>query len=169
MLYGYFYIGPNRLPNGIVPISQSTPSRPDIAGATTSTAGSATGARIPAGPVTSTPSGAALSTPVPPQQQDQHAVRANQSPAYFSATNSPSSANTTAQNRSNGSGGDPPNRGSAAGSSNDSLGICFDKPRYPNYAVLAVRISSFTRWPSVLSQSPREMSLAGFFYAGKLV
>ena len=48
----------------------------------------------------------------------------------------------------------------------DPLGINFDRPKYPSYAVVAVRISSFSHWPSTLTQTPRALALAGFFYAG---
>ena len=41
-----------------------------------------------------------------------------------------------------------------------------DRPRYPSYAVLTVRISSFQGWPSYLTQTPRTLALAGFLYAG---
>ncbi|KAK3098308.1 hypothetical protein FSP39_018246 [Pinctada imbricata] len=47
-----------------------------------------------------------------------------------------------------------------------SLGISLDRPRYPAYAILNVRISSFQGWPSSLTQTPRMLALAGFFYAG---
>ena len=48
----------------------------------------------------------------------------------------------------------------------DPLGINFDRPKYPSYAVVAVRISSFSHWPSTLTQTPRALAMAGFFYAG---
>ncbi|CAG2200569.1 unnamed protein product [Mytilus edulis] len=48
----------------------------------------------------------------------------------------------------------------------ESLGIHLEKPKYPNYACLTVRISSFEGWPSYLDQSPRQMALAGFLFAG---
>nr|XP_022288747.1 putative inhibitor of apoptosis isoform X2 [Crassostrea virginica]XP_022288748.1 putative inhibitor of apoptosis isoform X3 [Crassostrea virginica] len=48
----------------------------------------------------------------------------------------------------------------------DPLGINFDRPKYPSYAVVAVRISSFSHWPSTLTQTPRALAVAGFFYAG---
>ncbi|XP_062571372.1 uncharacterized protein LOC134233424 [Saccostrea cucullata] len=48
----------------------------------------------------------------------------------------------------------------------DPMGINFDRPKYPSYAILAVRISSFTDWPTAMTQTPRDMALAGFFYAG---
>ena len=48
----------------------------------------------------------------------------------------------------------------------ESLGISFDRPRYPAYAVLTVRISSFQGWPANMTQTPRSLGMAGFFYAG---
>ncbi|XP_065928475.1 baculoviral IAP repeat-containing protein 2 [Magallana gigas] len=48
----------------------------------------------------------------------------------------------------------------------DPLGINFDHPKYPSYSVLAVRVSSFADWPSSLSQTPRDLAVAGFLYAG---
>nr|XP_034334600.1 baculoviral IAP repeat-containing protein 2-like [Crassostrea gigas]XP_034334602.1 baculoviral IAP repeat-containing protein 2-like [Crassostrea gigas]XP_034334603.1 baculoviral IAP repeat-containing protein 2-like [Crassostrea gigas]XP_034334604.1 baculoviral IAP repeat-containing protein 2-like [Crassostrea gigas]XP_034334605.1 baculoviral IAP repeat-containing protein 2-like [Crassostrea gigas] len=48
----------------------------------------------------------------------------------------------------------------------DPMGINFDRPKYPSYAILAVRISSYTDWPAAMTQTPRDMALAGFFYAG---
>ena len=47
-----------------------------------------------------------------------------------------------------------------------SLGINIEKPRYPTYASLPVRISSYQSWPSYLDQTPRDMGMSGFFYAG---
>uniref|UniRef100_K1QB79 Apoptosis 1 inhibitor n=1 Tax=Magallana gigas TaxID=29159 RepID=K1QB79_MAGGI len=48
----------------------------------------------------------------------------------------------------------------------DPMGINFDRPKYPSYAILAVRISSYTDWPAAMTQTARDMALAGFFYAG---
>uniref|UniRef100_A0A8W8JLW1 RING-type domain-containing protein n=1 Tax=Magallana gigas TaxID=29159 RepID=A0A8W8JLW1_MAGGI len=48
----------------------------------------------------------------------------------------------------------------------DPLGINFDRPKYPSYSVLAVRVSSFADWPSSLTQTPRDLAVAGFLYAG---
>ncbi|XP_062596232.1 E3 ubiquitin-protein ligase XIAP-like isoform X2 [Saccostrea cucullata] len=48
----------------------------------------------------------------------------------------------------------------------DPLGINFDRPKYPSYAVLAVRISSFADWPSSITQTPRDLAIAGFLYSG---
>jgi hypothetical protein len=40
------------------------------------------------------------------------------------------------------------------------------KPRYQNYEPLQVRISSYQGWPAYLNQTPRDMELAGFLFAG---
>ncbi|XP_061192111.1 baculoviral IAP repeat-containing protein 2-like [Saccostrea echinata] len=48
----------------------------------------------------------------------------------------------------------------------DPLGINFDRPKYPSYAVVATRVSSFKDWPSCMTQKPRDLALAGFLYAG---
>lgn len=48
----------------------------------------------------------------------------------------------------------------------ESLGICLEKPKYPKYASLPARISSFDGWPSYLDQTPSEMAMGGFMYAG---
>ena len=45
-------------------------------------------------------------------------------------------------------------------------GVYNDRPRYPAYAVLTVRISSFQGWPSHPTQTPRVLALAGFLYVG---
>jgi hypothetical protein len=47
-----------------------------------------------------------------------------------------------------------------------ALGINVEKPRYPTYAQLQVRISSYQGWPTYLDQTPRVMALAGFMFAG---
>ncbi|XP_021364627.1 uncharacterized protein LOC110457608 isoform X2 [Mizuhopecten yessoensis] len=44
------------------------------------------------------------------------------------------------------------------------LGVNFDKPKYPAYAVLTVRMSSYSGWSG--SQTPNLMAEAGFVYAG---
>ncbi|XP_069101012.1 E3 ubiquitin-protein ligase XIAP-like [Argopecten irradians] len=44
------------------------------------------------------------------------------------------------------------------------LGINFDKPKFPAYSVLTVRISSYRGWSG--SQRPKVMAEAGFVYAG---
>nr|XP_034335617.1 putative inhibitor of apoptosis [Crassostrea gigas]XP_034335618.1 putative inhibitor of apoptosis [Crassostrea gigas]XP_034335619.1 putative inhibitor of apoptosis [Crassostrea gigas] len=48
----------------------------------------------------------------------------------------------------------------------DPLGINFDRPKYPSYSLLTVRVSSFADWPSTLIQTPRDLAVAGFLYAG---
>ncbi|XP_056015250.1 baculoviral IAP repeat-containing protein 2-like isoform X2 [Ostrea edulis] len=48
----------------------------------------------------------------------------------------------------------------------DPTGINFERPKYSSYAILAARIRSFTDWPVTMTQTPRDMSLAGFSYAG---
>ena len=48
----------------------------------------------------------------------------------------------------------------------DPLGINFDRPKYPAYAVLATRVSSYKGWPASLTQQPRDLGTAGFFYVG---
>lgn len=45
-------------------------------------------------------------------------------------------------------------------------GIIVDCPKYPSYAFLEVRISSYTAWPEAMAQTPRDLAQAGFFYAG---
>lgn len=47
-------------------------------------------------------------------------------------------------------------------------GINVDRPRFPSYAILAVRISSYTNWPAAMTQTPRDLALAGFFYVGNV-
>lgn len=42
----------------------------------------------------------------------------------------------------------------------------FGSPKYPWYASPAVRISSYTDWPSRMAQTPSDMAHAGFFYSG---
>ncbi|OWF44363.1 inhibitor of apoptosis protein-like isoform X2 [Mizuhopecten yessoensis] len=44
------------------------------------------------------------------------------------------------------------------------LGVNFDKPKYPAYAVLPVRMSSYSGWSA--PQTPNLMAEAGFVYAG---
>ena len=46
------------------------------------------------------------------------------------------------------------------------LGIFIDKPKYPNYAPMQARISSYKGWPSYLDQTAQQMSEAGFLFAG---
>ena len=46
-----------------------------------------------------------------------------------------------------------------------TLGINIEKPRYPNYAPLQVRISSYQGWPSYLEHQ-RDLAVTGFLFAG---
>lgn len=48
----------------------------------------------------------------------------------------------------------------------DPMGIKFDRPKYPSYSFHGIRISSYSDWPATMTQTPVEMALAGFFYAG---
>ncbi|XP_069131056.1 uncharacterized protein [Argopecten irradians] len=52
------------------------------------------------------------------------------------------------------------------GADNGNLGVNTTRPRYPNYAVLTVRSSTFHGFPNHLDQTPIQMAKAGFFYAG---
>lgn len=47
-----------------------------------------------------------------------------------------------------------------------SLGICFEKPKIPRYAILATRFASFKNWPKSAIVSPDDLAHAGFFYYG---
>ena len=47
-----------------------------------------------------------------------------------------------------------------------NLGVNLEKPKYPNYAPIQVRISSYQNWPGYLDQTPKTMASAGFLYAG---
>lgn len=48
----------------------------------------------------------------------------------------------------------------------DPMGINFDRPKYPSYAILSERVKSFSDWPANMTQTSRDMALTGFFYAG---
>ncbi|XP_033744154.1 uncharacterized protein LOC117330044 [Pecten maximus] len=39
-------------------------------------------------------------------------------------------------------------------------------PRYPQFAILAVRLASYKNWPTNLRQKPEELAKAGLFYEG---
>lgn len=43
-----------------------------------------------------------------------------------------------------------------------------EQPKHHEYATKAARMASFTGWPSTIIVQPEELSVAGFFYAGKL-
>lgn len=47
-----------------------------------------------------------------------------------------------------------------------SLGIHFDRPKYPSYAVLSSRINSFSTAGHVFYKPPSDMAQAGFFFKG---
>ena len=42
------------------------------------------------------------------------------------------------------------------------------QPRSPQYKLKSVRMSSFSKWPSDITQTPEELAEAGFFYTGKV-
>ncbi|KAK3100519.1 hypothetical protein FSP39_021218 [Pinctada imbricata] len=46
------------------------------------------------------------------------------------------------------------------------LGISIEKPKYPQFAVLGSRISSFENWPKSSTHNSEEMPRAGFIYEG---
>ena len=49
-----------------------------------------------------------------------------------------------------------------------SLGIIpHKKPSIVRYATFESRLRSFVHWPRHISQQPKELSLAGFFYTGR--
>ena len=60
----------------------------------------------------------------------------------------------------------PQATGSSASSTLEPLGISIAKPKYPQYAVLATRMSSFNSWPTDIGQRPEELAKAGFVYEG---
>jgi hypothetical protein len=45
-------------------------------------------------------------------------------------------------------------------------GVVIERPKYPAYSGQAVRIRSYQNWPSHITQTPRDLSRAGFFYLG---
>ncbi|KAJ8314648.1 hypothetical protein KUTeg_006798 [Tegillarca granosa] len=49
----------------------------------------------------------------------------------------------------------------------DEYGISRQQPRYPQYAIKTVRITSYRNFPSDKSQTPEELADAGLFYSGK--
>ncbi|KAK3099246.1 hypothetical protein FSP39_001508 [Pinctada imbricata] len=48
----------------------------------------------------------------------------------------------------------------------EPLGISIEKPKYPQYAVMATRLSSFRHWPKHKKQCPETLAKAGFVYEG---
>ncbi|KAL3882668.1 hypothetical protein ACJMK2_028985 [Sinanodonta woodiana] len=49
---------------------------------------------------------------------------------------------------------------------NNTLGVCFEKPKYPYYSMLTSRLESFRGWPSYVKQKPTDLAVAGFYYVG---
>ena len=47
-----------------------------------------------------------------------------------------------------------------------ALGISTERPRHPNYAVEATRVTSYRNWPQYKHQTPEQLAKAGFFFAG---
>jgi hypothetical protein len=80
-----------------------------------------------------------------------------------SSTGASGSSSTGASGSSNTTVGSQPTR-----TKFDPLGINFENPRFPTYAVLTVRINTYNGWPTYLDQTPRAMAMAGFFYAGRM-
>lgn len=39
-------------------------------------------------------------------------------------------------------------------------------PKHPEYATLAQRLNTFAMWPPSLTQTPLQVSMAGFYYTG---
>ena len=49
----------------------------------------------------------------------------------------------------------------------NKMGADYKKSKYPSYASLAARLTSFTGWPIDMRQTPEMLSEAGFYYVGK--
>lgn len=97
-------------------------------------------------------------------------------PANHSSNFSPQSSEqapystTTNQPSPNQNTNPPPASGTAdkAKATVKEFGINLDKPKHPDFAVLSVRIKTYeNKWSEDLRQTPKELSLAGFFYGGK--
>ena len=111
-------------------------------------------------------------------QSTANTTSSSQSQTPPAITNTTSTSSSTGGSRRTGTSGSSST--GASGSSNttvgsqptrtnfDPLGINFEKPRYPTYAVLTVRINTYNGWPTYLDQTPRAMAMAGFFYAGRM-
>ena len=84
----------------------------------------------------------------------------------LSAENDTSQNNTGDTNISSSSSNAPQATGSSAPSTLEPLGISIAKPKYPQYAVLATRMSSFNNWPVDIGQRPEDLAKAGFVYEG---
>ncbi|XP_069109875.1 baculoviral IAP repeat-containing protein 7-like [Argopecten irradians] len=48
----------------------------------------------------------------------------------------------------------------------EPLGITESKPKYPKYAILATRLTTYQNWPSYLNQRPEQLAKCGLFYEG---
>jgi hypothetical protein len=56
----------------------------------------------------------------------------------------------------------------SSGKTSFSFAQISQRPLHPRYTDLAVRLQSFQgQWPAEKTQKPRDMSEAGFFYAGE--
>jgi hypothetical protein len=42
-------------------------------------------------------------------------------------------------------------------------------PKYPQYSITCIRLSTFQAWPSSIQQHPETMAEAGFYYTGKSI
>ena len=60
---------------------------------------------------------------------------------------------------------DPDNKG--AKSTYELLNIVTERPKYPDYAVLAVRETSYKNWPKKDIQHFKKLAEAGFYYTGQ--
>lgn len=49
----------------------------------------------------------------------------------------------------------------------DPLGISFERPVYPHYAITTIRLTSFRHWPKQMKQKPQDLAKAGFFHEGR--
>lgn len=101
---------------------------------------------------------------------DTGANTSNQSTSGSSESASSGTSNTQHPPGSSSSGAGPPGPSPSERLAQlDPLGINFDRPKYPAYAVYSNRLSSFDGWPSHMAQTPREMARAGYFYAGNVI
>lgn len=49
----------------------------------------------------------------------------------------------------------------------EKFGISQQKPKYAQYAVFDIRVSSYRGFPTEVSQTPESLAKAGFFFSGK--
>ena len=82
-----------------------------------------------------------------------------------SSNQSTSTANQSGHNASLPTNGPGPS-GNSVATTLEPLGISVQKPKYPQYAVLATRLSSFRNWPKELGQKLEDLAKAGFVYEG---